>query len=206
MPADTPSVLVIHSAAGRSGKTSICRALARDLAFDIYVKLSRHSSHLIQQIMSSGTLSSEKGDSGLLRGLHRSSWLPPLADVIFLDGPCQETDAAVLQAARTWPLGTRFLIEGSCAPVDSLTKYAYVVPCPLPGTAKPDMAAMIRRADLLIVNRFPGCSSATESALTAILHDTNPQAALLSGSTLDQLFMDTIEAAICELLPVVARP
>jgi hypothetical protein len=204
--ADTPFILVVHSAAGHSGKTTICRALVRDLAFDVYIKLSRHSSHLVQQATSVGTLPSDTGDSGRLRNLQRSSWLPPLANVLFMDGPRQETDVAVLQSVRTWPAGTRFLIEGNCSPADGLMRYVYILPCPLPETAKRDIGAMAQRADLLVVNRFPGCGAAAERALTAILHDSNPHAALLSGSTQDQLFIDTIEAAVLELVPTAAHP
>jgi hypothetical protein len=206
VPADTARILVVHSAAGHSGKTTICRALVRDLAFDVYIKLSRHSSHLVQQATSAGNLPSDTGDSGRLHNLQRSSWLPPLADVLFMDGPRQETDVAVLQSLHNWPAGTRFLIEGNCSPDDGLMRYAYVLPCPLPETAKPDIGAMVQRADLLIINRFPGCGASAERALTAILHDSNQHATLLSGSTQDLLFIDTIEAAVLELVPTAAHP
>jgi hypothetical protein len=204
--ADTAHILVVHSAAGHSGKTTICRALVRDLAFDVYIKLSRRSQHLVQQATSAGTLPSDTGDSGRLHNLQRSAGLPPLADVLFMDGPRQETDVAVLQSLHNWPAGTRFLIEGNCSPIDGLMRYAYVLPCPLPETAKPDIGAMVQRADLLIVNRFPGCDVATEHALVALLRDANSHSALLSGSTQDQLFIDTIEAAVLELMPTTAHP
>lgn len=68
------------------------------------------------------------------------------------------------------------------------------------------MSIMIQRADLLIVNRFPGCEATTERALTIMLRDANSHATLLSGSTQDLLFIDTIEAAAIDLLPTIARP
>jgi hypothetical protein len=206
MVADPPSVLVVHSAAGHSGKTTICRALVRDLPFDIYIKLSRHSPHLVQCSASEGTLPPDTGDSGLLHSLQRSPWLPPLADVLFLDGPRQETDVTILNTIRAHPAGTRFLVEGNCSPVDGLMRYMYVFPCPLPETAKQDTAAAVQRADLLVVNRFPGREEATERALTSVLRDANQRAAVLSGSTQDQLFIDTIEAAVIKLMPTLAHP
>lgn len=205
MVSDAPCVLVVHSAAGHSGKTTICRALVRGLPFDVYIKLSRHSPHLIQSSASKGTLPPDTGDSGLLHRLERSSWLPPLVDVLFLDGPRQETDVAVLNAIRAHPAGTRFLVEGNCSPVDGLMRYMYVFPCPLPETAKHDTAAAVQRADLFVVNRFPGCSTATEHAMTAVLHEANPHAALLSGSTQDVMFIDTIEATVLELMPALGH-
>ena len=33
------STLVVHSASGHSGKTTICRSLVRDLPFEVYIKL-----------------------------------------------------------------------------------------------------------------------------------------------------------------------
>jgi len=205
MISDIPSVLVVHSAAGHSGKTTICRALVRDLPFDVYIKLSRHSPHLVQQSASDGTLPPDTGDSGLVHRLPRSSWLPPLADVLFLDGPRQETDVAVLNTIHLHPAGTRFLVEGSCSPADELMRYVYLFPCPLPATAKQDTAAAVQRAHLLIVNRFPGCSAAAERAMTAVLHDANPHAAVLSGSTQDTLFIETIEAAVLDLMPALGH-
>jgi hypothetical protein len=202
---DTPSVLVVHSAAGHSGKTTICRALVRDLPFDVYIKLSRHSPHLVQRSASDGTLPPDAGDSGLLHRLPRSPWLPPLTDVLFLDGPRQETDGAVLTVIHAHPAGMRFLVEGSCSPADGLMRTMYVLPCPLPATAKPDTAAAVQRAHLLIVNRFPGCSAAAEHAMAALLHDANPRASVLSGSTENALFIETIEAAVLELMPALGH-
>ncbi|MHB8071136.1 MAG: hypothetical protein ACYDHF_04170 [Candidatus Cryosericum sp.] len=206
MLADTPSVLIVHSAAGHSGKTTVCRALVRDLPFDIYVKLSRHSPHLVQCSASGGTLPPDTGDSGLLHNLQRSPWLSPLTDVYFLDGPRLETDATVQKVVDSRCAGTRFLIEGYCSPVEGLMRYVYMFPCPLPETAKQDIAVMVQRADLLVINRFPGCEAAAERALTTVLRDANPHAAVLSGSTQDQLFIDTIEAAVIELMPALAHP
>ena len=205
MVSDASSVLVVHSAAGHSGKTTICRALVRDLPFDVYIKLSRHSPHLIQSSASAGTLPPDTGDSGLLHRLQRSSWLPPLADVLFLDGPREETDVTVLDVIHAHPAGTRFLVEGNCSPVSGLMRYMYVFPCPLPETAKQDTAAAVQRADLLIVNRFAGCSTVSEHAMAAVLHDSNPHATLLSGSTRDILFIDTIEATVLELMPALGH-
>ncbi len=207
MSTGTAFMLVVHSAARHSGKTTICRSLICDLPFDVYVKLSHHSPCLIQRTASSGTLPRGEGDTGRLGSLRRSPGLQPLADVIFLDGPRRETDQAVLHTVHSAPCGTRFLIEGNCAAAaDCPTRYAYVLPCPLPENIKSDVEAMARRADILIINRFPGCEAAREQALTAILHDVNPRAALLCGSTEDRLFIDTVEAAVVPLLPAADHP
>jgi len=202
---DEPSVLVVHSAAGRSGKTTICRALVRDLPFDVYIKLSRHSPCLIQSSAAAGTLPPDMGDSGLLHRLQRSSWLPPLIDVLFLDGPREETDLTVLNAIHAHPAGTRFLVEGNCSPVEGLMRYVYVFPCPLPETAKQDTSVSVQQADLLVMNRFPGCTTATEYAMAAVLRDANPYAALLSGSTQDIRFIDMIKAAVLKLIPALGH-
>lgn len=207
MPADTAFMLVVHSAARHSGKTTICRSLIRDLPFDIYIKLSHHSPYLVQRTASTGTLPRGEGDTGRLGDLRRSPGLQPLTDVLFLDGPRQDTDQAVLRTVHGASQGTRFLVEGHCsAAAGCLTKYVYVLPCPLPESAKSDTGAMVRRADVLIVNRFPTCEPARERALTAMLHDANPRAALLCGSTEDQLFIDTVEATVFQLLPAADHP
>jgi hypothetical protein len=67
------------------------------------------------------------------------------------------------------------------------------------------MGIMTAGADLLVVNRFPGCTPAEEAGLLALLRDWNPHADQISGSVQDAVFIETIEAAILDLLPAL-RP
>jgi len=203
MPFDARSILVVHSASGHSGKTTICRSLVRDLPFDVYIKLSRHSLHLATRSLAAGTLPLEGGDTGRLSQSERSPWLRPLRDIILLDGPHQETEDAVALTLRQWPLETRVLIEGNCSSVPERSQYVYVLRCPLLQSAKPNIGIMAARADLLVVNRFPGCTSAEEAALLAILRDWNPHANQISGSVQDAGFIETVEASVLDLLPLL---
>jgi hypothetical protein len=65
------------------------------------------------------------------------------------------------------------------------------------------MGIMAARADLLVVNRFPGCTPAEEATLLAILRDWNPHANQLFGSVQDPAFIETVEAAVLDLLPLL---
>lgn len=197
------STLVVHSASGHSGKTTICRSLVRDLPFDVYIKLSRHSLHLATRSLLAGTLPLEGGDTGRLSQSERSPWLKPLRDIILLDGPHGETEEAVVRILAQWPAKTRVLIEGNCSSVPERSRYMYILRCPLLQSAKPNMGTMAARADLLVVNRFPGCTPAEEAALLALLRDWNPRANQVSGSVEDTTFVDTIEAAVLDLLPLL---
>jgi len=197
------STLVVHSASGHSGKTTICRSLVRDLPFEIYIKLSRHSLHLATHSLAAGTLPIEGGDTGRLSQSERSPWLRPLRDIILLDGPHQETEEAVATALQQWPLETRVLIEGNCSSVPERSRYMYVLRCPLLQSAKPNMGIMAARADLLVVNRFPGCTPAEEAGLLALLRDWNSHANQISGSVQDEVFIETVEAAVLDLLPLL---
>ncbi len=197
------STLVVHSASGHSGKTTICRSLVRDLPFDVYIKLSRHSLHLATRSLLAGTLPLEGGDTGRLSQSERSPWLKPLRDIILLDGPHGETEEAVVRILAQWPANTRVLIEGGCSSVSERSRYMYILRCPLLQSAKPNMGTMAARADLLVVNRFPGCTPAEEAALLALLRDWNPRANQVSGSVEDTTFVDTIEAAVLDLLPLL---
>jgi len=203
MTSDTRSTLVVHSASGHSGKTTICRSLVRDLPFDVYIKLSHHSLHLATRSLAAGTLPIEGGDTGRLSQSERSPWLRPLRDIILLDGPHQETEEAVATTLQQWPLKTPILIEGNCSSVPERSRYMYVLRCPLLQSAKPNMGIMAARADLLIVNRFPGCTPAEEAALLALLRDWNPHANQISGSVQDATFIETVEAAVLDLLPLL---
>jgi hypothetical protein len=203
MTTDTHSTLVIHSASGRSGKTTICRSLVRDLPFDVYIKLSRHSLHLAMRSLAAGTLPLQGGDTGRLSQSERSPWLRPLRDIILLDGPHLETEEAVANTLQQWPVETPVLIEGNCSSVPERSRYMYVLRCPLLQSAKPNIGIMAARADLLVVNRFPGCTPAKEAALLALLRDWNPRANEVSGSVQDEAFIETVEAAVLELLPVL---
>ncbi len=203
MPSDARSTLVVHSACAQSGKTTICRSLVQDLPFDIYIKLSRHSLHLVKRSLAAGTLPLEGGDTGYLSQLERSPWLQPLRDIILLDGPHQETDEAVALTLRQWPPETPILIEGNCSSVAERSRYMYVLRCPLLQSAKPNMGIMAARADLLVVNRFPGCTPAEEAALLALLRDWNPHANQISGSVQDAVFIETVEAAVFDLIPLL---
>src|SRR5450756_2018271 len=171
------STLVVHSASGHSGKTTICRSLVRDLPFEIYIKLSRHSLHLATHSLAAGTLPIEGGDTGRLSQSERSPWLRPLRDII--------------------------LIDGNCSSVPERSRYMYVLRCPLLQSAKPNMGIMVARADLLVVNRFPGCMPAEEAALLALLRDWNPHANQISGSVQGAVFIKTVEAAVLDLLPLL---
>ena len=203
MASDAHSTLVVHSASGHSGKTTICRSLVRDLPFEVYIKLSRHSLHLATHSLAAGTLPIEGGDTGRLSQSERSPWLQPLRDIILLDGPHQETDEAVATILQQWPLETRVLIEGNCSSVPERSRYMYVLCCPLLQSAKPNMGIMASRADLLVVNRFPGCTPAEEAGLLALLRDWNPRANQISGSVQDTVFIETVEAAVLDLLPLL---
>jgi len=199
----TRSTLVVHSASGHSGKTTICRSLVRDLPFDVYIKLSRHSLHLARRSLATGTLPVEGGDTGRLSHSERSPWLRPLRDIILLDGPHRETEDAVVTVLQQWPAETPVLIEGNCSSVPERSRYLYVLRCPLLQSAKPNVGIMAARADLLVVNRFPGCTPAEEAALLALLRDWNPHANEISGSVQDESFIETVEAAVLELLPAL---
>jgi hypothetical protein len=204
MTIDTRSALVVHSASGHSGKTTICRSLVRDLPFDVYIKLSRHSLHLATRSLGAGTLPVAGGDTGRLSQSERSPWLQPLRDIILLDGPHRETEEAVATTLLQWPAETPVLIEGNCSSVPDRSRYLYVLRCPLLQSAKPNMGVMAARADLLVVNRFPGCTPAEEAALLALLRDWNPHANEVSGSVQEESFVETVEAAVLELLPVLS--
>ena len=203
MAADVRSTLIVHSASGHSGKTTICRSLVRDLPFDVYIKLSHQSLHLVKRSLAAGTLPPEGGDTGRLNQSERTPWLRPLRDIILLDGPHQETDEEVGTTLQQWPLETPILIEGNCSSVLERSRIMYVLRCPLPESAKPNIGAMAARADLLVVNRFPGCMPTEEAALLAVLRDWNPHANQVSGSVQDTVFIETVEAAILDLLPVL---
>jgi hypothetical protein len=203
MVSNARSTLVVHSASGHSGKTTICRSLVRDLPFDVYIKLSRHSLHLAARSLSAGTLPLEGGDTGRLSQSERSPWLQPLRDIILLDGPHRETEEAVVRILAKWPVETRVLIEGNCSSVPERSRYMYVLRCPLLQSAKPNMGTMAARADLLVVNRFPGCTPAEEAALLALLRDWNPRANQVSGSVEDTTFIETVKAAVLDLLPLL---
>ena len=197
------STLVVHSASGHSGKTTICRSLVRNLPFEVYIKLSRHSLHLVTRSLAAGTLPIVGGDTGRLSQSERSPWLRPLRDIILLDGPQQETEEAVATTLQQWPLETPIIIEGNCSSVPERSRYMYVLRCPLLQSAKPNMGIMAARADLLVVNRFPGCMPAEEAALLALLRDWNPHANQVSGSVQDATFIETVEAAVLDLLPLL---
>jgi hypothetical protein len=203
MSSDAHSTLVVHSASGHSGKTTICRSLVRDLPFEVYIKLSRHSLHLATRSLAAGTLPLEGGDTGRLSQSERSPWLRPLRDIILLDGPDQETEDAVAMTLRQWPLETPVLIEGNCSSVPERSRTMYVLRCPLLQSAKPNIGIMAARADLLVVNGFPGCTPAEEAALLALLRDWNPHANQISGSAQDAAFIETVEAAVLDLLPLL---
>ena len=202
-PSDARSILVVHSASGHSGKTTICRSLVRDLPFDTYIKLSRHSLHLATRSLAAGTLPLEGGDTGRLSQAERSPWLHPLRDIVLLDGPHQETEDAVALTTRQWPVNTRVLIEGNCSSVPERSRSMYVLRCPLLQSAKTNMSIMAARADLLVVTRFPGCTAPEEAALLAILRDWNPRATPVSGSVEDATFIETVEVAVLDLLPLL---
>jgi len=205
-PSDARSILVVHSASGHSGKTTVCRSLVRDLPFDVYIKLSRHSLHLAARSLAAGTLPLEGGDTGRLSQAERSPWLHPLRDILLLDGPHQETEDAVALAIRQWSMNTRVLIEGNCSSVPERSRFMYVLRCPLLQSAKDNMSIMAARADLLVVNRFPGCTAPEEAALLAILRDWNPRATQVSGSVEDATFIETVEGAVLDLLPLLHSP
>lgn len=200
---DAHSTLIVHSASGHSGKTTICRSLVRDLPFDVYIKLSHHSLHLSTRSLAAGTLPLEGGDTGRLSQSERSPGLRSLRDIILLDGPHQETEEAVAMTLQWWPLETSVLIEGNCSSVPERSRTMYILRCPLPQSAKPNMGIMAAQADLLVVNRFPGCTPAEEAALLALLRDWNPHANQISGSVQDATFIETVEASVLDLLPLL---
>jgi len=200
---DAHSTLIVHSASGHSGKTTICRSLVRDLPFDVYIKLSRHSLHLATRSLAAGTLPLEGGDTGRLSQSERSPWLRPLRDIILLDGPHQETEEAVAMTLQQWPLETSVLIEGNCSSVPERSRTMYVLRCPVLQSTKPNAGIMAARADLLVVNRFPGCTPTEEADLLALLRDWNPHANQISGSVQDATFIETVEAAVLDLLPLL---
>ena len=202
---DPRSTLVVHSASSHSGKTTICRSLVRDLPFDVYIKLSRHSLRLVERSLTAGTLPLEGGDTGRLSRSGRSPRLQPLRDIILLDGPHGETDGAVAKTLKRWPVETRVLIEGNCSSVPERSCTMYILRCPLLQSAKPNIGIMAAHADLLVVNKFPGCQPAEEAALLALLRDWNPRANQVSGSVEEAGFIETVEAAVLDLLPVL-RP
>jgi hypothetical protein len=126
-----------------------------------------------------------------------------LRDIILLDGPHQETEDAVAMTLRQWPLETPVLIEGNCSSVPERSRTMYVLHCPLLQSAKPNMGIMAARADLLVVNRFPSCTRAEEASLLEALRDWNPHANQISGSVQDAVFIETVEAAVLDLLPLL---
>lgn len=199
----SPRILIIHSAASHSGKTTLCRALARDLPFDTYVKLSRHTDHLVECSLSAGNLGIATGDTSLLLSSRRTPGLLPLRDVLFCSGPRDETDGAVMRALVRWGTAVRVLVEGNCsvAPIPSL--HLFVLSCPLPSTCKPDTGTSASGAGLLVVNRLPSCSAAEERALATLLHEWNPCATVLSGSLEDNMFLATVEGEVVSLLPML---
>jgi hypothetical protein len=199
----SPRILIIHSAASHSGKTTLCRALARDLPFDTYVKLSRHTDHLVERSLSAGNLGIATGDTSLLLSSRRTPGLLPLRDVLFCSGPRDETDGAVMRALVRWGTAVRVLVEGNCsvAPIPSL--HLFVLSCPLPSTCKPDTGTSASGAGLLVVNRLPSCSAAEERALATLLHEWNPCATVLSGSLEDSIFLATVEGEVVSLLPML---
>ncbi len=199
------SILIVHSSSGHSGKTTICSSLVHDLPFDIYIKLSRHSPHLVTRSFSAGTLPPGEGDTGRLNQSIRSSLLASLSDILLLDGPRPETDEAVLSAVHQSPPETRFLIEGYCTPLPNRSLTMYVLPCPLSPNAKPDTGVMAAQADLVVINRFPACTAPEEAALLALLRDWNPHANQVSGSADDSMFIETVEASVLSLLPALRR-
>ncbi|MHB8106646.1 MAG: hypothetical protein ACYDH4_04360 [Candidatus Cryosericum sp.] len=203
MTSGARSTLIVHSASGHSGKTTICRSLVRDLPFEIYIKLSRRSPHLAARSLAAGTLPIDGGDTGRLSQSERSPQLRPLRDVILLDGPHRETDEAVATILHRWPLETPVLIEGNCSSVGERSRTMYVLRCPLLQSAKANMDVMVAAADLLVVNRFPGCTPAEEAGLLALLRDWNPHADQISGSVQDEVFLETLEAAVLDLLPLL---
>ena len=77
----TGSILVVHSAAGHSGKTTLCRALVRDLRFDVYIKLAHRASPVEVLSLAAGTLTSAQGDTGRIADIQRSQGLNPLDKV-----------------------------------------------------------------------------------------------------------------------------
>ncbi|MCE5193173.1 MAG: hypothetical protein ABFD13_03360 [Candidatus Cryosericum sp.] len=203
MTSECHCILIVHSSSSHSGKTAICRSLVHDLPFDVYIKLSRHSSHLVTRSLAAGTLPAGAGDTGRLHQSIRSPLLPPLSDILLLDGPRSETDEAVLSAIDTWPPETRFLIEGYCTPLPNRSVTMYVLRCPLSPEMKPDTGIMAARADLVVINRFPACTPPEEAALLALLRDWNPHVNQVSGSAEDSAFIETVEASVLSLLPVL---
>ena len=202
----TGSILVVHSAVGHSGKTTLCRALVRDLPFDVYIKLAHRAPHLDVLSLARGTLAPARGDTGRIADMQRSQGLNALHDVLLVDGPRGETDRAVADLVASWPDGSCVLVEGNCSSLPWRPRFLYVLPCPLPPTAKPDMAEMTLRADLVVVNRFPGCTSSEQAALLALLRDVHPGVAQIAGSLHEVRILENIEATVAILLPALTRP
>lgn len=202
----TGSILVVHSAAGHSGKTTLCRALVRDLRFDVYIKLAHRASPVEVLSLAAGTLTSAQGDTGRIADIQRSQGLNPLDDVLLMDGPRGETDRTLADLVRSWPEGRRVVVEGNCSSLLSQSRFLYVLPCPLPPTAKPDMAQMTLRADLVVVNRFPGCTLSEQTALLALLRDVHPGVAQIAGSLQDHRVLEDVEAMVTHLLPALTCP
>jgi len=205
-PGHMGSILVVHSAAGHSGKTTLCRALVRDLPFDVYIKLAHRASRVEVLSLVRGTLVPAQGDTGRIADMQRSRGLNALHDVLLVDGPRGETDRAVADLLASWPDGSRILIEGNCSPLPWRPRFLYVLPCPLPPTAKPDMTEMTRRADLVVVNRFPGCSPSEQAALLALLRDVHQGVAQIAGSLQEVHVLAEIEGAVATLLPALTHP
>jgi len=200
------SVLVVHSAAGHSGKTTLCRALVRDLPFDVYIKLAHRASPVEVLSLATGTLTSAQGDTGRIADIQRSQGLNPLDDVLLVDGPRGDTDRAVADLVASWPERRRALVEGNCSSLPGHSRFLYVLPCPLPPTAKPDMAQMTLRADLVVVNRFPGCTLSEQTALLALLRDVHPGVSQIAGSLQDPRVLEDVEAMVTHLLPALTCP
>ena len=201
----TGSILVVHSAAGHSGKTTLCRALVRDLPFDVYIKLAHRASHAEVFSRAQGSLPPAQGDTGRIADMQRQQGLSPLDDVLLVDGPRGDTDCVVADLLASWPDHRRVLVEGNCSSLSWQSRFLYVLPCPLPPTAKPDMAQMTLRADLVVVNRFPGCTSSEQTALLALLRDVHPGVSQIAGSLQDARVLEDIVAMVTILLPALAH-
>ncbi len=78
----------------------------------------------------------------------------------------------------------------------------YILRCPLLQSAKPNMGPWPHGRSACC-EQFPGCTPAEEAALLALLRDWNPRANQVSGSVEDTTFVDTIEAAVLDLLPLL---
>lgn len=197
-------VLVIHSAARHAGKTTLCHALVRDLPFKTYIKLSRRSPHLTVLSSVAGTLPSSRGDTSRIQELQRRPGLPTLTELALVDGPREETDAAIMHLLQEHSERPA-LVEGYCALPRQWAHYLFVLPCPLPATVKPDYVERARQADLLVVNCFPTCPPAEENAMLAFLRDLCPETAQLAGSAQDPFFFETMKEMLQRLFPCFER-